>query len=68
MDLDQAIRNIDTVLQNARMTRQEHIEVDSNLKFLVARAKLADKLEQEKKDCDAAKKEPEIKKELGAKK
>lgn len=57
MNLDQAVRNIDTVLQNTRMTRQEHIELDSNLILLVARAKLADKLEQEAKDCDAAKKE-----------
>ena len=58
MNLDQAIKNIDTVLQNTRMTRQEHIELDNNLKFLVARAKLADKLEQEKKET---KEEPEVK-------
>lgn len=57
MNLDQAINNIDTVLQNTRMTRSEHIELDNNLKFLVARAKLADKLEQEKQECGAAKKE-----------
>ena len=62
MNLDQAVKNIDTVLQNTRMTRQEHIELDSNLKLLVGRAKLADKLEQEKKDCDTAKKESEAKK------
>ena len=47
MNLQQAIQNVDTVLQNARMTRGEHIELDSNLKLLVARAQLADKLEQE---------------------
>jgi hypothetical protein len=57
MNLDQAIKNIDTVLQNTRMTRQEHIELDSNLKLLVARAKLTDKLEQEAKDCDKKKEE-----------
>jgi hypothetical protein len=51
MKLDQAVKNIDTVLQNARMTRPEHIELDSNLKFLVARAKLADKLEQEQENA-----------------
>ena len=52
MNLDQAIKNIDTVIQNTRMTRGEHVELDSNLKLLVARAKLADKLEQDAKDCD----------------
>jgi hypothetical protein len=57
MNLDQAVKNIDTVLQNTRMTRGEHIELDSNLKLLVGRAKLADKLEQEKQECGAAKKE-----------
>ena len=60
MNLDRAVTNIDTVLQNTKMTRQEHIELDSNLKLLVARAKLADKLEQEAKDCD--KKKEEVKK------
>jgi hypothetical protein len=55
MNLDQAVKNIDTVLQNTKMIRQEHIELDSNLKLLVARAKLADKLEQEVKDCDKKK-------------
>ncbi len=57
MNLDQATKNIDILIQNTRMTRQEHIELDSNFKLLVARAKLADKLEQEKQECDAAKKE-----------
>ena len=47
MNLDQAIKNIDIVIQNTRMTRQEHVELDSNLKLLVERAKLADKLEQD---------------------
>lgn len=60
MNLDQAVKNIDILIQNTRMTRPEHIELDSNLKFLVARAKLADKLEQEAKDCD--KKKEEVKK------
>ena len=60
MNLDQAIKNIDTVLQNTRMTRPEHIELDSNLKLLIGRVKLADKLEQEAKDCD--KKKEEVKK------
>ena len=45
MNLDQAVKNIDTVLQNTRMTRPEHIELDSNLKLLVGRAKLANGLE-----------------------
>lgn len=57
MNLDQAIKNIDTVLQNTRMTRQEHIELDSNLKLLVGRVKLVDKLEKEKLDGNAAEKE-----------
>ena len=56
MNIEQAVQNIDTVLQNTRMTRQEHIELDSNLKLLVARAKLADKLEQEAKDKEEVKK------------
>ena len=47
MNLDQAVKNIDIVIQNTRMTRQEHVELDSNLKLLVERAKLADKLEQD---------------------
>ena len=56
MNLDQAVKNIDTILQNTRMTRPEHIELDSNLKLLVGRAKLADKLEQEAKDKKEVKK------------
>ena len=60
MNLDQAVKNIDMVLANANMNRGQHIELDSNLKLLVARAKLADKLEQETKDCD--KKKEEVKK------
>ena len=47
MNIEQAIQNIDILIQNTRMTRQEHVELDSNLKLLVARAKLADKLEKE---------------------
>ena len=57
MNLDQAVKNIDTVLANANMNRGQHIELDSNLKLLVGRAKLADKLEQEAKDCDKKKEE-----------
>ena len=60
MNIEQAVQNIDTVLQNTRMTRGEHIQLDSDLKLLVARAKLADKLEQDTKDCD--KKKEEVKK------
>ena len=57
MNIEQAVQNIDILIQNTRMTRQEHVELDSNLKLLVARAKLADKLEKEKQECDAAEKE-----------
>ena len=57
MNIEQAAQNIDILIQNTRMTRQEHIELDSNFKLLVARAKLADKLEQEAKDCDKKKEE-----------
>ena len=57
MNIEQAVQNIDAVLKNTRMTRPEYIELDSNLKLLVGRAKLADKLEQEAKDCDNKKEE-----------
>jgi len=57
MNIEQAVQNIDILIQNTRMTRQEHVELQGNLQFLVARAKLADKLEQEAKDCDKKKEE-----------
>ena len=47
MNLEQAAGNIDIVLQNAQMKRAEHELVLNDLKFLVSRAQLADKLEKE---------------------
>ena len=57
MNLDQAIQNIDILIQNTRMTRQEHVELQGNLQLLAKRAQLGDKLEKEKQECDATKKE-----------
>lgn len=47
MNLEQAVGNIDIVLQNAQMKRAEHELVLNDLKLLVSRAQLADKLEKE---------------------
>jgi len=57
MNIEQAIQNIDILIQNTRMTRQEHVELQGNLQLLAKRAQLADKLEQEAKDCDNKKEE-----------
>lgn len=45
MKLEQATQNIDILIQNTRMTRQEHVELQGNLNFLAARAKRADEYE-----------------------
>jgi len=57
MNLDQSIKNIDQVIANAPMTRYDHDQLRSDLGLLVARAKLADRLQQKCDECDAAKKE-----------
>jgi len=49
MNLDQAIQNIDILIQNTRMTRTEHVELQGNLNLLAARAKLADESEKQSK-------------------
>ena len=49
MTIDEVIKNIDTVVSNSRMTRQEHALLQENIVFLDARARIADKLEEEKR-------------------
>ena len=57
MTVQEALTNIDIVAANARMNRQEHDSLKESITLIAQRCNLADKLEKEKQECDAAKKE-----------
>lgn len=50
MKIEEAVQNIDGLIANSRLTRQEHIMLQGSLKFLEMRAKDADELEKQIKE------------------
>lgn len=48
MTINDALKNIDMVVANTRMTRQEHAQLQQDLMLVTQRCQLADKLEKEK--------------------
>lgn len=56
MTAQEAVQNISIVVSNARMTGPEHDALRQSIAFVVQRCKLADELEKEKKEKDAAEK------------
>lgn len=47
MTVQEAVQNIDNLIAISRLTRQEHVVLQGNLKFLEQRAIKADELEEE---------------------
>lgn len=48
MTVNEALQNIDIVVANARMNRQEHESLVQSVRLVASRCKQADELEQEK--------------------
>lgn len=47
MTIQEAVQNIDSLIANSRLTRQEHAVLQGNLKFLEIRAEDAEKMEKQ---------------------
>lgn len=47
MTIQEAIQNVDVVVSNARMNRQEHAALQQSLAMIAQRCQLADQLEKE---------------------
>ncbi len=50
MTVQEALQNIDVVVSNARMTREEHDALRESLGIVTQRCKRADALEQKEKE------------------
>jgi hypothetical protein len=48
MTIQEALQNIDVVVSNARMNRQEHTALQQSISIVAKRCEVADKLEEEK--------------------
>lgn len=57
MTVDEALQNIDVVVANTKMNRQEHDTLRQSVITVAQRCKLANELEKEKQACEKAKKE-----------
>ena len=55
--VNEALQNIDIIVANAKMNRQEHDALRQSVITVAQRCKLADELEKEKQACEEAKKE-----------
>jgi uncharacterized coiled-coil DUF342 family protein len=47
-ETEQAINNLNVIVSNSRLTRQEHLELINNIEHLKKQCELAEKLESEK--------------------
>ena len=52
-EIDEALRNINVICENARMTRQEHIVLANNLELIRNTIIEAEKPKEKKKDGNA---------------
>jgi len=59
LTVDEALKNIDIIVANARMNRQEHDALRQSVILVAQRCKRADELEKEKQAEKEAKKEVE---------
>ena len=59
LTVDEALKNIDIIVANARMNRQEHDALRQSVTLVAQRCKRADELEKEKQAEKEAKKEVE---------
>jgi len=59
MTVNEALKNIDIIVANARMNRQEHDALRQSVILVAQRCKRADELEKEKQAEKEAKKEVE---------
>jgi len=59
LTVDEALKNIDIIVANARMNRQEHDALRQSVMLVANRCKRADDLEKEKQAGKEAKKEVE---------
>jgi len=59
LTVDEALQNIDIIVANARMNRQEHDALRQSVALVAQRCKRADELEKEKQTAEEAKKEVE---------
>jgi len=59
LTVDEALKNIDIIVANARMNRQEHDALRQSVILVAQRCKRADELEKEKQAAEEAKKEVE---------
>jgi hypothetical protein len=48
MTITEAIQNVDNVLANVALNRQQHITISESMKLIIDRCKIADQLEGEK--------------------
>lgn len=48
MTIQEALQNIDIVIANTKMNRQEHMALQQSVNIVAKRCELADQLEQEK--------------------
>lgn len=53
--IQEAVRNIATVISGTRMTDPEHTELKQNIQLVVQRCQLADKLEKENSEKETVK-------------
>ena len=60
LTVQEAIKNIIVVVRNSKMNGDEHDALRDSMNLVAQRCELADKLEKEKNDAEAAKKIPEI--------
>jgi hypothetical protein len=57
MTVNEALQNIDIIIANTKMNRQEHDALRQSVTLVVQRCKLADELEKEKQAAKVTKKE-----------
>ena len=50
MTITEALQNVDNVVANSRLLRQEHFALVESVKLIMERCRIADELEKEKSD------------------
>ena len=55
MTITEALQNVDNVVANSRLLRQEHFALVESVKLIMERCRIADELENEKSSVDKKK-------------